>query len=178
MAGTLRGRGRYDRILELASGRSVDRIDARTLRNVTAPALPGQHAHGDDEFRISIAGAQDLIVDNTTTTLGGVHHYDHVIVRNHGTLRVLPFDGVDRNGTGNLVLIAQSITRTATGEVFTLRYAMGCTETEIARATGLSLAAVKTRAHRAKLAAKKACPDADASVSAAPRARATAGDRT
>ena len=31
------------------------------------------------------------------------------------------------------------------GEVFTLRYAMGCTETEIARATGLSLAAVKTR---------------------------------
>ena len=64
------------------------------------------------------------------------------------------------------------------GEVFTLRYAMGCTETEIARATGLSLAAVKTRAHRAKLAAKKACPDADASVSGAPHARATAGDRT
>ena len=29
------------------------------LRNVTAPALPGQHAHGDDEFRISIAGAQE-----------------------------------------------------------------------------------------------------------------------
>ena len=32
VAGTLRGQGRYDRILELASGRSIDRIDARTLR--------------------------------------------------------------------------------------------------------------------------------------------------
>ena len=32
VAGTLRGQGRYDRILELASGRSVDRIDERTLR--------------------------------------------------------------------------------------------------------------------------------------------------
>lgn len=64
------------------------------------------------------------------------------------------------------------------GEVFALRYALGCTETEIARATGLSLAAVKTRAHRAKLAAKKACPDADADVSPAPHHRATAGDRT
>ena len=31
-AGTLRGRGRYDRILELASGRSLDKIDQRTLR--------------------------------------------------------------------------------------------------------------------------------------------------
>ena len=32
VAGTLRGQGRYDRILELASGRSVGRIDERTLR--------------------------------------------------------------------------------------------------------------------------------------------------
>lgn len=31
-AGTLRGQGRYDRIIELASGRNLDRIDARTLR--------------------------------------------------------------------------------------------------------------------------------------------------
>lgn len=31
-AGTLRGRGRYDRIIELASGRALDRIDDRTLR--------------------------------------------------------------------------------------------------------------------------------------------------
>lgn len=43
------------------------------------------------------------------------------------------------------------------GEVFALRYALGYTESEIARATGLSLAAVKTRAHRAKLAARRAC---------------------
>lgn len=31
-AGTLRGQGRYDRIIELASGRDLDRVDARTLR--------------------------------------------------------------------------------------------------------------------------------------------------
>lgn len=31
-AGTLRGRGRYDRIIELASGRDTGKIDARTLR--------------------------------------------------------------------------------------------------------------------------------------------------
>lgn len=31
-AGTLRGRGRYDRIIEFASGRALDRIDDRTLR--------------------------------------------------------------------------------------------------------------------------------------------------
>ena len=32
VAGTLRGRGRYDRIIELASGRSIDKVDQRTLR--------------------------------------------------------------------------------------------------------------------------------------------------
>ena len=31
-AGTLRGQGRYDRIIELASGRDLDKVDARTLR--------------------------------------------------------------------------------------------------------------------------------------------------
>lgn len=31
-AGTLRGRGRYERIIELASGRSLEKIDARTKR--------------------------------------------------------------------------------------------------------------------------------------------------
>lgn len=64
------------------------------------------------------------------------------------------------------------------GDVFALRYALGCTETEIARATGLSLAAVKTRAHRAKLAARRACPDDDGAVSAAPRPRATTRPRS
>ncbi|MGK0720953.1 RsmB/NOP family class I SAM-dependent RNA methyltransferase [Leucobacter sp. W1478] len=33
VAGTLRGQGRYDRIIELASGRDIDKVDART-RNV------------------------------------------------------------------------------------------------------------------------------------------------
>jgi RNA polymerase sigma-70 factor (ECF subfamily) len=44
-------------------------------------------------------------------------------------------------------------------EVFWMRYGEGYTETEIARALGLSLATVKTRAHRAKLAAQAACPE-------------------
>lgn len=39
-------------------------------------------------------------------------------------------------------------------EVFWMRYGEGYTETEISRALGLSLATVKTRAHRAKLAAQ------------------------
>ncbi|MBK9037505.1 MAG: sigma-70 family RNA polymerase sigma factor [Myxococcales bacterium] len=64
------------------------------------------------------------------------------------------------------------------GEVFELRYALGCTESEIARATGLSLAAVKTRAHRAKIAARRACPADDAAVSAAPRPSTTGRDRS
>lgn len=45
------------------------------------------------------------------------------------------------------------------GEVFQMRYGLGYTEGEIARRTGLSLAAVKTRAHRAKVAARAACPE-------------------
>ncbi len=42
------------------------------------------------------------------------------------------------------------------GPVFDLRYREGYTETEIAARLGLSLATVKTRAHRAKLAARAA----------------------
>ncbi|HVK71763.1 MAG TPA: sigma factor-like helix-turn-helix DNA-binding protein, partial [Kofleriaceae bacterium] len=42
------------------------------------------------------------------------------------------------------------------GPVFWLRYRDGYSETEIARRLGLSLATVKTRAHRAKLAARAA----------------------
>ncbi len=42
------------------------------------------------------------------------------------------------------------------GPVFTMRYRDGFSETEIARTLGLSLATVKTRAHRAKLAARAA----------------------
>ena len=64
------------------------------------------------------------------------------------------------------------------GEVFALRYALGCTESEIARTTGLSLAAVKTRAHRAKVAARRACPDDAAAVSPVPRSSTTTRDRS
>ncbi len=42
------------------------------------------------------------------------------------------------------------------GPVFRMRYADGFSETEIAARLGLSLATVKTRAHRAKLAAREA----------------------
>jgi RNA polymerase sigma-70 factor (ECF subfamily) len=42
------------------------------------------------------------------------------------------------------------------GPVFTMRYRDGYSETEIASRLGLSLATVKTRAHRAKVAAREA----------------------
>ncbi|MBZ0232658.1 MAG: sigma-70 family RNA polymerase sigma factor [Deltaproteobacteria bacterium] len=42
------------------------------------------------------------------------------------------------------------------GPVFYMRYRDGYSETEIARRLGLSLATVKTRAHRAKVAAREA----------------------
>jgi len=57
----------------------------------------------------SSAGAQDLIVDGTTVTLGGRHTYVNVRVINGGRIRVPDFDGVDRVNTGNLELIASSI---------------------------------------------------------------------
>jgi RNA polymerase sigma-70 factor (ECF subfamily) len=40
------------------------------------------------------------------------------------------------------------------GPIFWMRYLEGYTETEIAERLGLSLATVKTRAHRARLAAR------------------------
>ena len=42
------------------------------------------------------------------------------------------------------------------GSVFRLRFVEGCTETEIAAQLGLSVATVKTRTHRARLAARAA----------------------
>jgi DNA-directed RNA polymerase specialized sigma24 family protein len=42
------------------------------------------------------------------------------------------------------------------GPVFYMRYRDGYSETEIASRLGLSLATVKTRAHRAKVAAREA----------------------
>jgi hypothetical protein len=62
-------------------------------------------------------GAQDLIVDGTTITLGGVHRFDRVRVINGGAIRVPAFDGTDRVNTGNLVLIAGSILVDATSRI-------------------------------------------------------------
>jgi RNA polymerase sigma-70 factor, ECF subfamily len=61
--------------------------------------------------------------------------------------------------------------------VFEMRFGLGHSETEVAKQTGLSLATVKARAHRAKIAAKRACPDRAATVSPEPRAVATKADR-
>ena len=56
-----------------------------------------------------VAGAQDLLVDGTTVTMGGEHRYNTVRVINGGVIQVPQYDGADRANTGNLVLIADSI---------------------------------------------------------------------
>jgi len=61
--------------------------------------------------------AQDLIVDGTTIDMGGTHRYDRVRVINGGVIRVRPFDGTNRETTGNLVLIAPEITIDATSRI-------------------------------------------------------------
>ncbi len=61
--------------------------------------------------------AQDLVVDGTTMTLGGEHHYRSVRVINGGVIEVPPFDGTDRANTGNLLLIADSIAVDATSRI-------------------------------------------------------------
>jgi len=53
--------------------------------------------------------ANELIVDGTTVQLGGDHQYDVIRVINGGTIRVRPFNGTDKSGTGNLRLIANLI---------------------------------------------------------------------
>src|SRR5690349_19176794 len=63
------------------------------------------------------ASAQDLVVDNTTITLGGTHRYNTVRVVNNGRINVPAFNGTDRQNTGNLVLVAQSITVDATSSI-------------------------------------------------------------
>ena len=55
------------------------------------------------------ARAQDLVVNGTTMALGGRHVYDTVRVINGGRINVVPFDGSDRDNTGNLELVAASI---------------------------------------------------------------------
>jgi hypothetical protein len=63
------------------------------------------------------ARAQDLIVDNATVTLGGVHYYDSVQIINGGVVWVAPFDGSDRVNTGNLQIVADSIYIDATSGI-------------------------------------------------------------
>ncbi len=61
--------------------------------------------------------AQDLVVDGTTTTLGGLHRYDQVRVINGGRIVVPQFDGTDRANTGNLVIVANDIFVDATSSI-------------------------------------------------------------
>ncbi len=65
----------------------------------------------------ALARAQDLVVDGTTTTLGGTHRYRSVRIINGGVVRVPAFDGTDRASTGNLVLIADDILIDATSRI-------------------------------------------------------------
>ncbi|MEM1417907.1 MAG: vWA domain-containing protein, partial [Myxococcota bacterium] len=63
------------------------------------------------------ARAQDLIVDGETRVLGGVQRFSRIEVINGGRIEVLPFDGTDREGTGNLVLVADAILVDATSTI-------------------------------------------------------------
>ena len=60
-------------------------------------------------FGARTAEAQDLLVDGTTLTLGGFQRFRTVRVIHGGRIVVPPFDGADREGTGNLVLVADTI---------------------------------------------------------------------
>jgi len=61
--------------------------------------------------------AQDLIVNNQTITLGGVHTYNKVEVTNNGKIVVPSFDGTDKVNTGNLQIRASSILVDATSAI-------------------------------------------------------------
>src|SRR5688572_9257849 len=61
--------------------------------------------------------AQDLVVDNMTVTLGGTQRFTNVRVVNNGRINVPAFDGTDRANTGNLVIVAESITIDATSRI-------------------------------------------------------------
>jgi hypothetical protein len=64
-----------------------------------------------------VASAQDLIMAGGTMTLGGVHRYDTVRLTGGASITVPPYDGTDRVNTGNLVIIANSITIDATSSI-------------------------------------------------------------
>jgi MYXO-CTERM domain-containing protein len=63
------------------------------------------------------ASAQDLIMAGGTMSLGGVHRYDTVSLTGGARIEVIPFNGTDRVNTGNLVIIANSITIDATSSI-------------------------------------------------------------
>ncbi|MBW2734890.1 MAG: hypothetical protein JRH20_21100, partial [Deltaproteobacteria bacterium] len=56
---------------------------------------------------IHTAEAQDLILQNETRTLGGVHRYKTIRLTN-ATIVVPAFDGADKLNTGNLQLVADT----------------------------------------------------------------------
>ncbi len=68
-------------------------------------------------FCPSVGVGQDLVIDGTAMTLGGVQRFDTVRIINGGVLNVPDFDGTDRINTGNLELIADSILVDATSRI-------------------------------------------------------------
>jgi hypothetical protein len=91
------------------SGSSTRCLAMGVLALVTAVALPLATPHA--------AAAQDLILDGTTMTLGGLHRFDTVRLTNDARLFVRPYDGVDKMNTGNLVIVANRIEIDATSTV-------------------------------------------------------------
>ncbi len=80
-------------------------IDASTSRDAGADATSPD------------AGRADLIVDGTTIALGGTHRYGLVRVVHAGRITVPPFTSADPAGSGNLILIADSIWIDATSSI-------------------------------------------------------------
>ncbi|MBU1245064.1 hypothetical protein KKD52_18345 [Myxococcota bacterium] len=68
-------------------------------------------------FARPAAAQNNLVVDNTTIQMGGIHHYDSITVINNGRITVIPFNGTDRVNTGNLQLVAPSIHIDATSSI-------------------------------------------------------------
>ncbi len=61
--------------------------------------------------------AQNLVVNGKTINLGGIRKYNTVQVINGGRIRVPKYNGKDRTNTGNLQLVANSITVDATSSI-------------------------------------------------------------
>ncbi len=61
--------------------------------------------------------AVDLIMNGGTVTLGGTQVYDIVSLTNGAQVLVTPYNGIDKNATGSLVIKANSITIDATSSI-------------------------------------------------------------